>query len=172
MINVKQLKKYVFEPVVEALGFDKTQQQKENAVMLLLYTCAQESNLGKYIHQMNGPALGIMQVEPFTFNDLMKNWINHREEVQLKLARIAYNNSHCSFNQSLPGAEHMISNLQYNVAIARCLYRRTPRAIPQAVDIEGQWSIYKKYYNSVLGAATKEQFVRAAIKTDKELNKH
>lgn len=38
------------------------------AVNLLLGTAAQESEFGKYIRQIRGPALGVFQMEPATFD--------------------------------------------------------------------------------------------------------
>ena len=41
------------------------------AIDLLMGTCAQESHMGTYLRQLGGgPALGIFQMEPFTFLDL------------------------------------------------------------------------------------------------------
>ena len=46
----------------------------DNAVNLLMGTAAQESHLGKYRKQIGGgPALGIFQMEPATFNDIVNN---------------------------------------------------------------------------------------------------
>src|SRR5260370_40232291 len=47
-----------------------------DAEELLMATCAQESLLGQYRHQVNGPAIGIVQDEPADFNDLWKNYPN------------------------------------------------------------------------------------------------
>ena len=48
-------------------------QEAEN---LLMGTAAQESALGEYIRQLgNGPALGIFQMEPETFDDIVRNYL-------------------------------------------------------------------------------------------------
>ena len=52
------------------------------AVNLLMGTCAQESHLGTYIRQISGSALGIMQVEPATYQDV-SNRINRSNKMAL-----------------------------------------------------------------------------------------
>jgi len=47
-----------------------------DAEELLMATCAQESLLGKYRHQVNGPAIGIFQDEPGDFNDLWAHYLS------------------------------------------------------------------------------------------------
>jgi hypothetical protein len=41
-----------------------------NAIQLLMGTAAQESHLGTYLKQINGPALGVFQMEPNTEIDI------------------------------------------------------------------------------------------------------
>ena len=57
---------------------------------LILGTIAQESAYGKYRKQLgDGPALGICQIEPGTFNDIVTNYLRYRPEITEKIKRVA-----------------------------------------------------------------------------------
>ena len=60
------------------------------AAELLLGTCAQESAYGKYRKQLGGgPALGIFQCEPATFNDIVDNFLNYKKELLVKVIEVS-----------------------------------------------------------------------------------
>src|SRR6266478_1286657 len=69
-----QLRFYIVRPSLAFLGTALATRFAED---LLLATCAQESRLGEYLHQENGPALGIYQIEPASLHDLWF-WVQHR----------------------------------------------------------------------------------------------
>jgi len=110
----------------------------DSAVALILATIAQESALGTYIHQIHGPALGICQMEPATFE-----WLRGK------------------FPGRLGGreAEELVGNLELSILACRLRYLASPGVLPDADDLEGLWKYYKRNYNSVKGAATREQFM-------------
>lgn len=154
MININQLIKEVFKPAVKALGFDEG--REKDAVALLLYTCSQESKNGEYIKQMgNGPAMGIMQVEPATYNDIIDNYIYYRKSISASILKL------CQYDK-MPTAKALTHNLVLSACFARVLYRRSPMPLPAWDDLNGMWAIYKKYYNTNLGKATKEEFLHNA----------
>ena len=70
-IKIDQLKKAI-EEVLDYLNLNSL-----SAVNLLLGTAAQESRLGEYIEQVNGPALGIFQMEPKTEIDIFRNFLTY-----------------------------------------------------------------------------------------------
>jgi len=113
------------------------------AVNLLLGTIAQESHLGTYLRQLGGgPALGICQMEPSTFR-----WLRTK------------------YGQRFPGRElweREVSELVWDNRLAiltcRLRYVADPKPIPE--DLDGIARYYKRVYNTELGAATPEQFVR------------
>lgn len=142
-IDAKQLKLFVIVPVLAQLGL-----YSDSAVNLLLGTCAQESQLGTYLKQINGPALGIYQIEPNTHDDIWDNYLKYRGDLGGKILAIDSRDTN-----------NLITNLAYATAIARIIYLRAPDNIPAANDIAGLARFYKKYYNTPLGAATEEQFI-------------
>lgn len=119
----------------------------EDAVNLLMGTCAQESHLGQYIKQLNGPALGVFQMEPNTFNDIFSNYLRYKRE----LLDSIYNLCGDIHNKNV------MWNLKLAICFARVHYLRVPEKLPNT--IEGYAAYWKKYYNTYLGAGTEEEFI-------------
>jgi hypothetical protein len=111
-------------------------------------TAAQESRLGKYIAQINGPAKGIFQMEPATEKDLW-NYISRKD-----LTDLIGSTSGVFGSNPL----HLEGNLIYQIIIARIFYRRVKEAIPEGLVPQAKY--YKKYWNTELGKATVDQYVK------------
>lgn len=141
--NKDQLLKLIIRPVLNQLQLGGI--AAEN---LLLGTCAQESQFGTYLAQISGPALGIYQMEPATFDDIYDNFLAYRIDLLTKVKSISLRN---------PGA--IIYNLSYATALARIKYLRAPGELPDANDIPGLANYYKINYNTTDGAATVQQFI-------------
>lgn len=112
-------------------------------------TCANESHLGQYREQVNGPAKGIFQEEQEDLTDLYTNFL-HYHPALLEIVETIQ-----------PGAtaEDLVNNDPLAVLICRLHYYRYPDVLPDAGDIEGIWSLYKHRYNSETGEATHDQFI-------------
>ena len=121
----------------------------EDAVNLLMGTAAKESHLGTYIRQINGPALGIFQMEPNTFNDIRDNYLVHKPDLMHKVIVI-------SGGTALRPTEAEW-NLKTAIIFCRLHYLRKPDALPST--IEGMAAYWKQHYNTYLGAGTEEQFI-------------
>ena len=155
MMNVEQLKTKIIEPVLKYL--EPEIPFSKEAVDLLLMTCAHESLLGEFIHQVGGPAVGIYQMEPDTQHDILTDFLLYRQELGNKVLNLKMSD--------LP-----VSNL-YNpvfaTAMARVHYFRVPEALPSEgsrnyFDYIHDLSLYaKKYYNTHLGAATEKHYYKA-----------
>jgi hypothetical protein len=117
---------------------------------LLMATCAQESLMGKYRHQVNGPAIGIFQMEPGDFNDIWQNFLRGKT-LGDQIGALA--------STQPPRPIEMQNNDPFAIAMCRAHYYRVPHPLPDPSNLEGLWTYYKTYYNSLLGAATREQFV-------------
>jgi hypothetical protein len=118
---------------------------------LLVATAAQESHLGMYRRQINGPALGIFQMEPATFNDIWGNYLKYKPGLEADLCELA--------TTQPPRPVEMVTNDAFAILMARVHYYRAPEALPAATDLGGIWQLYKLRWNTPLGAATYEQFV-------------
>lgn len=115
--------------------------EDEREIELLLLTAATESNLGQYIRQKGGgPALGIFQMEPGTYDDIWENYIRYREDLGKLL-------SFCRMGE----AHELEFNLAYAILMCRIHYLRVKENIPSANDIEGLANYWKENYNSYLG---------------------
>jgi hypothetical protein len=119
-----------------------------DAVELLLLTAAQETQLGRWIKQIKGPARGIFQMEPATERHVIE-WME-KKHPSLAAKVMALN---VKADDNLPGGDRdMIFNLAYQAAMARVNYLRFPGEIP--ADRADQAIYYKQYWNTPAGKAT------------------
>lgn len=123
----------------------------DDAVNLLMGTAAQESNLGKYRKQIGGgPALGIFQMEPSTFDDIRKNFLRFKPELAVKIERIG--------RISRFYAPDLENNDRLAICMTRIHYLRVKEPIPN--NLEGWAKYWKRYYNTNLGKGTEDEFIR------------
>lgn len=118
---------------------------------LILGTIAQESAYGKYRKQLgSGPALGICQMEPATFNDIVKNYLRYHPDITAKIKQVAQ------------VSELNPSDLYLNDRLAICMcrvhYLRQKQAIP--TTIEGYAKYWKQWYNTPIGKGTETEFIK------------
>lgn len=147
MIAVADLRNQIFS-VLSQLGLYSAAAEE-----LLMATCAQESALGKYRSQINGPALGIFQMEVNTYIDIWRNYLQYHPLLGMHIAALGS-------GQDPPGPSEIVENDLLAIAMARVQYLRAPGVLPAADDLKGLWSYYKAHYNTPGGAATIEQFYR------------
>jgi hypothetical protein len=123
----------------------------EDAVELLMLTAAQESHLGKYIHQIRGPALGVFQMEPATQRDIFDNYLSYHQDIL-----DVYNTFIAA---GIPWDVQMKGNLPLQIIATRLFYYRLPSALPSKDDVDAMAAYWKKYYNTYLGKGTVEEAV-------------
>ena len=142
-MNVRQLRELIRE-TLESVGL-----YSRSAEELLILTAAAESNMGEYIKQVNGPARGIFQIEPATFRDIMERWLPTRsKEFRERVA---------AFESTFIGMrspDTLVYNLKYSILVARLFYLRFPEPLPRHDDLMGLASLWKRRYNTHLGAGT------------------
>lgn len=148
MFNAEQLRDLVIKPVLNDLVMNS-----DDAVELLMFTCAAESLGGTYLKQVNGDALGIYQMEPRTHNDIWISYIISKNDLVLKLLH----NFGIGFR---PSEERLIYDLRYATAMARIFYSRFKMALPHRDDPESIWQYYKLFYNTPAGKATKDETIK------------
>lgn len=149
MLNIAQFESVILQPTL-----DKLQSYSESAIELLKFTCAAESRGGTYLVQVKGPALGIYQMEPATYNDIWVNYLAHRNDLTTILA--------LTLDNPLPSqANRMVYDLQLATAMARLHYKRVNEPLPAKGDVEGLFDYYKKYWNTEKGKAKKETSIKA-----------
>jgi hypothetical protein len=144
MINAHQIRSLIIKPALIDLVM-----YSEDAEELLMFTCAAESNGGQYLKQIKGPALGIYQMEPSTYNDIWQNYIKEKTNVALVLLS--------NFEAArMPSEDRLIYDLRFATAMARLHYARIPEKLPGHLDVVGIWEYYKKYYNTAAGSAQQD----------------
>jgi hypothetical protein len=135
MIDRRQLENLIITPSLHAINM-----YSDSAKTLLLYTCATESNLGTFVkQQFGGPALGIYQMEPATYQDNWINNINQRETLRQSILKAI----NCMIK---PEADQMIWDLRLATIMARVHYSRFSEPIPEAGDFDGLVEYYHKYW--------------------------
>lgn len=119
----------------------------EAAIRLLLMIAAHESGGFMYTRQKRGPALGLFQMEPPTFEHVC-------DYIRRRAARFAMLPSHYP-------PERMITHPEYAAALARVYLLTKPEPLPAADDLPALASYAKRHWNTELGKATPEQYLDA-----------
>lgn len=155
MINPKQLRA-VIESSLRA--FEKTGGAKysEDAVELLLMIAAHESGRGTFLYQVNGPALGIYQMEPVTFRGLYTEFISKNKTLDFAVSKFVPSVKSCLGNDY---CELLATDIRYATVMARVFFMRFKEPIPDT-DI-GKAEYAKKYWNTELGKATINDYLTA-----------
>ncbi|AUI86589.1 hypothetical protein BS333_14950 [Vibrio azureus] len=148
------LKRAVIEPTLDHLAAASASQgyiNSQAAINLILMIMAHESGQLTYTRQVRGPALGFIQMEPATYQWLVK-WLGKHRPHFLAV-------SHSFVDE--PSAEQMIINPQYAVCMARLNLLRFPEALPDAEDLPALAAYAKKYWNTSAGKATENDYLTA-----------
>ena len=150
-MDPEHFRMYVVRPTLEYL--EPEIPYSKSAENLLVGTAAHESRL-KYLHQIQGPAKGVFQIEPATADDIWDNYLAFRPDLASKVRGLA--------SQKFPVGknEQLITNLAYATAMARLKYWRSPSSLPHDPDdVFGLAQLWKAVYNTELGAGTVDQFI-------------
>lgn len=122
------------------------------AEQLVLGTAIVESNL-EYLDQIDkaakpGPAYGLWQMERITFED-------HLKRMNDALIPGVY-----GYMSVLPAVEDLHWNLRLGAAMCRVLYYHAPdEVLPVPGDAHGMAVLWKKRYNTPLGAGTVDKAI-------------
>lgn len=122
-----------------------------SAVELLMLTAAVESNLGTYIEQQHGPALGIFQMEPRTIRDIV---------TRLKVKKDLWEK--CEKYFPTDDKDLLLygkGNLIFQIILTRSYYLFKPGNLPSPDNKEALASYWKTNYNTYLGKGTVEKAV-------------
>lgn len=152
-LDAGQVRDLIVRPTLEYLGLPRG----IAAEKLVLGTAAQESQF-KYLKQLGkGPALGLWQCEPATFEDL---WVRMPVELRSKVRRFR--------NPLMPGGElvgdsyreDLICNLRFACAMCRVhYYMRKKLKLSEDADMPKIAGWWKEHYNTHRGKGTTDQFL-------------
>jgi hypothetical protein len=146
-IDVRQVRGHIIRPVLGFLAESNLLPQSLAAEQLVVGTFLTESAGVAIVQYGSGPARGPCQMEPFTHDDIWKNWLSHpaRKPLADKLHELE------TLAHITRGADEMIGNWFYAFAMCRVFYRRLAAPLPAAGDALALASYWKKWYNSLLG---------------------
>jgi hypothetical protein len=161
-MNPNQLLEYIIKPTLKALDL-----WSPAAGMLLMGTCAQESAMGKYIHQLgNGPALGIYQMEPITHFDIWSNFLKYKQGLSDRILDMVPPNmikKDGSTGVVYGSSMYLMDSLVYATAMTRVHYLRVKSPMPTE-DLDEVAAYWKEHYNTPLGKGTVEEFKSNYVK--------
>ena len=151
-VNAPQFRELVIMPALTALAPAGIPVVK-TAADLLMATAAMETNLGTWLNQSPGPALGVFQIEPASLDTL----ILRLTPAQTKAIE--------GISTPLTIKEQLDTNLMLAAAICRLFYWQVPESLPPDT-VSGLWGYYKTHYNTAAGAAAEPGFISALKLTD------
>ena len=149
-MNADQVRHNLIRPILTAMGEATPCKHSDAAENLLMGTWAHESAGGKFIKQVGGPACGIFQIEPPTAHSIINNYVLHRKPFKDFLAKY-------TTEQTIE--EQLVTNIAFQVIIARLVYFPKPQPLPPANDIRALGGYWKAHYNTPLGKGTVDKFV-------------
>jgi len=144
VIDPGQLLQHIIRPVLQSLNLYSIAAER-----LVLGTACQESECGRWVRQIGGPALGIYQMEPATYDDLWTNFLAYQPTLGPKVKKYAA-------GLVLSNADELVGNLYLATAMCRVHYYRVKEPLPD--DLPGQAAYWKQYYNTPSGAGTEAQY--------------
>lgn len=163
MIKASQLRECVIRPALKAIDL-----WSADAEELLIGTCAQETKGGSYIIQETSKGiyvkggLGIYQLEEATYDSLWKCQVLPREKLCTAIMKACHFEYPQPFKlENAPPAKELITNLAYATMMSRVFYLDFEEPLPKGTDVEAMGVYWKKYYNTVYGAGTVEQFIKS-----------
>lgn len=149
-ILARQLRFHVIRPVLRDIGIWSEAREE-----LLLGTSAQESQMGSYLAQLNGPALSIYQIEPGTHHWLWQDFLARPRYDELRNKTKRY-----VVGWPSPSPEELVWNLATATITCAAKYLSVPKPLPEKKDgVVGLAKYYKRWYNTPSGKATEEEFV-------------
>ena len=156
MITPADFLDQVIKPTLEHLAQASPRLNSVSAQQLLLGTAMVESNL-EHVRQLgNGPALSVFQIEPVTAKDMYTRFLANRPNYFKVVSDML----------QPPDKEDFIGQLQLNMrfacAIARMKYWSSPVRLAEEGDWEGHAMVWKRVYNTHLGAGKPEHFISRA----------
>ena len=147
MIDPEQLRLEIVRPALL-----KTSLHSNSAENIIMGTAAMESDMGRYLRQINGPAYSLWMIEPPTHRDIYLNFLSYRSQLRESILTACY-------YVAKPPDEALIHNLQYACLICRIKYLRSESPLPAEDDIEGMAQYWKTVYNTNAGAGEVSDFI-------------
>lgn len=145
MFNNAQFREYIVKPVLNALNL-----YSQEAEDLMVGICAHESKGGTYFKQINGTAMGPYEMQRDAHDHIWNAFLPSSPQICYNLMTI------CELSRK-PTFEMLQFHLRYATAMTRIYFVPIKESIPK--DLQGQAEYWKKYYNTVLGKGTVQEYI-------------
>lgn len=153
-MDAKQFQKEIVDRTLYAMNL-----YSKEASQLIMGVVWQESGKCKYLVQLgDGPALGFIQMEPATHDDIWKNYLAYKKDRAEYVRGLALGED--VDEDTIPNYMSLRDSLPYQIAMCRCHFLRVSDPLPKAGDVEGMGAYWKKFYNTEKGKGTVEEFVK------------
>lgn len=150
-IYLTHLKEYIIQPTLHTLNM-----YSKSAEILMIGTCAVESELGFYLHQLKGPALGIYQMEPSTYLDICR-WLNSTKKHGALVFKLS---TEFNFRMTfVPPPTILLYDLRIATVFARLKYWMIKERLPESNRLELIAKYWKKHYNTPKGKGKWQDFI-------------
>lgn len=147
MLDIQYFKDLIIVPTLKSIDL-----YSESAVNLLLGTAVQESRLIYLKQNGGGPALGLFQIEPETFNDIYYRYLKREDKKEL-MEKVQ------KFTTEQNIRDQVIGNIPFSVAIARIRYLMVPEPLPDFDDVHALARYWKSFYNTQNGSGKIHDFI-------------
>ena len=138
-LDPKQLRPMV-ETVLSYLG-----EKDQKWIDLLLITGQVESDLGRLVKQVKGPAVGLFQIEPFTEGEVWKHYISRNKDLKEKITKLRF--------PAKLGRHEMEYNTAYSIALTYCIYKWR-KVNPKDMTLAEMATTHKVKYNTMKGKSS------------------
>lgn len=151
--NVSHFKDLIVVPALAQVGeaIERPQFYSESAINLIMGTGIAESRLSALRQIGGGPAGGLLQIEPPTFDDVYCRYLQQESKAELLRAIRFFMNEEEPYVQ-------VIGCMKFAVLIARVRYWMVEEKLPNHDDVDGLAYYYKKYYNTYEGKGSEAKF--------------
>lgn len=140
-----QLRSVFIVPVLQGLGL-----YSQEAEDLMVGTFAQESGCGRYVRQLNGPALGYWMMEAPAHDEIVRTISVRVPQFSTKIQEM------CKLSRGYDYSL-LLDNIRYACCFARLHYWLKSDPIPK--NLNGQAEYWKTYYNANQGKGTAEEYI-------------
>tara|TARA_R100000655_G_scaffold1920_5_gene7204 strand:- start:768 stop:1250 length:483 start_codon:yes stop_codon:yes gene_type:complete len=158
VVDKKQMRG-IINDVLQKLG-DKYADPK---ALDLVYNTGLVESKYVYLKQVQGPAVGFMQIEPWVAVSTCKDYLQFREELMKKVADVCNLDWHYFLNPTEEDWRYILTtNIAAQIVFCRIHYWRVPKSLPNTIEEQAkQW---KRYYNTARGKGTPEKFIEIVKK--------
>lgn len=151
-MDTQQFREFIVRPTLKMMNDYIPRIWSQAAENLLVGTALVESDL-VYLHQKNGPSLGLYQINPSTERDIMDRYIKEsrfKKELDI-MFKLLYNTNR-DINQ-------LVYDLRYATIIARLRYFKLfASPFPDAENIHALGHYWNDHYNANPGVDTADEF--------------